>query len=200
MKISKENLEKLNFKILKNFNNCWIAGGAIASVILDEKIADIDIFFPSEDARKAAVKKFSMMGAEKIASYPLGDKFEYRGQQYDLIHAGRTPEETIRLFDWTACCAAIDKKGNFICHEKFFEHIFERKLYFLGNHPSPHQLAFKNKVKRLTKYLEKNYKIDNKMLQYWLSRMISDHNKLKNKRKLQVTEINVSKFKIDNLN
>ena len=197
MKISKENLDKLGFSILYNFNNCWIAGGAIANIFLDEKVNDIDIFFPDEKSKNQGVKKMMKLGAEKINSYPLGDKFKLNNKIYDIIHAGRTPEETISNFDWTACCATIDKQGNFYCHEKFFEHIGAKELHFIGNHPSPHQLAFKNKTKRLLKYIEKGYKIGEEMLHFWLTKIISDQNKLKNKKKLKPVEINVLKFKID---
>ena len=199
MSSHKENLDKLNFSILKNFSYCWIAGGALANTILDEKIEDIDIFFPNEKTRQEAIKKIIYMGAKKIETHPYCDKFDLNGRIYDLIHAGRTPEETISSFDWTACCSALDSKGNFYCHEKFFDHIGTKMLYFMGNCSSPHQLTFKNKAKRLSKYIKKGYQIEKEVLQDWLSRVISDHNKLKNKRKLKTIEINVLKFKIDKL-
>tara|TARA_R100000808_G_scaffold12887_1_gene31791 strand:+ start:5239 stop:5841 length:603 start_codon:yes stop_codon:yes gene_type:complete len=197
MKISKENLNKLGFPILSKFGNCWIAGGSIASIILDEKIENVDIFFPNEESRKQAVKKFVNMGAEKINSYPLGDKFKFDDKIYDLLHAGRTPEETITSFDWTACCAVIDKKGNFLCHENFLEDICAKKLNFINNHAGSYQLSFKNKTKRLMKYLEKGYQIDSKILKYWLSKIISDQNKLRNKKKIQIIKFNIIKSKID---
>ena len=199
MSLSKENLNKINFSILEKFDYCWIAGGAISNVLQGNQVSDIDIFFPNEKSRQAAVKKIIYMGAKKIESHPLSDKFELNGKTYDLTHAGRTPEETITNFDWTICCAAIDSKSNFYCHEHFFEHTGIKKLHFIGNSSSVHQLTFKNKVKRLSKYLEKGVLIEKNILQYWLSRMISDHNKLKNKRKLKSIEINILKFKIDNL-
>jgi len=199
MNLSKENLDKINFSILSNFGYCWIAGGAIPSVLRGGKINDVDIFFPNEKGRQEAIKKILSMGARKLDSYPSGDRFNLNGKVYDLIHTGRNPAETILNFDWTVCCAAIDKKGNFYCHEKFFDHVGAKKLNFIGNCSSTYQLAFKNKTKRLSKYLEKGYKIDEEMLKYWLSRIISDHNKLKNKRRLKINQINVLKFKINKL-
>jgi hypothetical protein len=196
MNLSKENLDKINFSILRNFSYCWIAGGSITSALLDEEIDDIDIFFPHEKARQEAIKKILCMGAKKVNDQ-LNDRFHLNGKIYDLICAGENPEETISNFDWTACCATLDAEGNFYCHEKFFDHMGTKQLHFMGNCSSAYQLAFKNKTKRLSKYLEKGYEIEPEMLKYWLSRIISDHNKVKNKRKLKITEINILKFKID---
>jgi len=200
MNLSKENLDKINFSILREFKStCWISGGSVASIILDEKIDDVDIFFPNEETLKRGEKKMLQMGAERIDSYTLGQKFKLNGKIYDLIHAGRTPEETVSNSDWTACCAAIDKKGYFYCHENFLEHAASKELHFIGNHPTNRELSFKSKTKRLIKYIEKGYKITEKGLLLWLSRIISDQNKLRNKKKMHIIKFNIIKCKI-NLN
>ena len=160
-----ENLKKISFSILRKFeSNCWIAGGAITSTILDEKIDNINIFFPDEECRQNGAKKMFQMRAEKINGHPLEEKFRLDGKIYDLIHAGRSPEETILKSDWSVCCAAIDKRGNFYYHEKFFDHIGTKKLHFIGNYSNSRQLSFKSKTKRLIKYVEKGYKIEKESL------------------------------------
>jgi len=152
-----QNLKKVGFDILKNFNsNCWIAGGAISDFFSGRERRDLDIFFPNEESRKAAVEKFVSMGAEILTSYPLGERLKFKGELYDLVHLGNTPKQTILRFDYSVCCAAIDKSGNFYYHENYFEHLGNKEVHYIGNHPN---INFKNKSKRLQSYLDKGYKI-----------------------------------------
>ena len=194
MNLSKENLDKIGFSILGNFGYCWIAGGAISSVLRGGRVDDIDIFFPNEDSRKNAVRKLVSMGGEKIHTHSFEERVRFKGKFYDFMHLGRNPEETISRFDYTVCCVVIDKKGNFYCHEDYFDHIGSKKLHFIGNYPN---VNFKNKTKRLKKYINKGYLIDHENLDYWLQRLIKEHNKLSNKKKIQITEFNIVKNKID---
>ena len=189
-----ENLNKLGFPILKEFSsNCWIAGGAITNFFLGEQKTDLDIFFPNEESFKAATKKFISMGAESVNSYPSGEKFKFKGEFYDLIHLGNSPEQTISRFDYSVCCAAVDKAGNFYHHEDYFDHIEKKEIHYIGNHPN---INFKNKSKRLQSYINKGYSIKKEQLISWLDRLIKDQNRLRNKKKINITEFKIIKSKI----
>ena len=191
------NLKKIGFPILKKFNSrCWIAGGAITDYFLDRPIDNIDIFFPSEIMYKNAARKFESAGAERLDVHPFGEKFKFEGKTYDLTSVGRNPEETISQFDYTVCCAAVDKNGNFYYHEEYFNHLDNKEIHYLGNYPN---MNFKNKSKRLQKYLEKGYSINKKNLTYWLKRLIKDQNRLRNKKPTNITKFEIIKTKINKL-
>jgi hypothetical protein len=190
-----ENLKKVGFPILKGFSsNCWIAGGAISDFFLGRDIQDLDIFFPNEESRQAAVDKFISIGAELIDTYPLGQKFKLKGKIYDLVHLGNSPEQTISRFDYSICCATIDKSRNFYCHENYFEHIENKEIHYIGNHPN---INFKNKSKRLQGYLNKGYKMTKSQLLHWLDRLIKDQNRLRNKKKMHIEEFKIIQTKIN---
>lgn len=175
MKTNLENLEKIKFSTLHLFGYCWIAGGAIVDFFQDRKPSDVDIYFPSEKLKQKAVNKFKNLKAKIIREYPLGTKALYRGMRYDLMYLKPTPEECFEEFDYTVCCAAIDKDEKFYSHPDFFNHLEEKKLHYLGssetagaNHPI-------NKARRLQKYIKKGYSIDETNLNFWLDSTIKDH-------------------------
>ncbi len=170
-----KNLEKIKFSTLQHFGYCWIAGGAIADYFLDKKPNDIDIYFPSEKAKKKGVNKFKNLGAKNIREYPFGTKMLYRGMKYDLAFLKPTPEESIEQFDYTVCSAAIDKDQKFYSHPDFFEHLEEKKLYYLGSDPQRGPSHSVNKARRLLKHLRKGYSIDQEHLWFWLDKIIKDH-------------------------
>ena len=185
-----KNLEKVNFSLLSKFSsNCWIAGGAISDFFLGKDCKSIDVFFPNTAEKKKAVEKLNSLGA-KMQGTPVdiiggATTFQYKENIVNLIHLGATPEECISRFDYTVCCAAIDKKGNFYYHEKYFEHLGNKEIHYIGNHPN---LNFKSKSKRLRRYLEKGFMIDEENLSYWLERLIKDQNRLRNKKSVAVTK------------
>jgi hypothetical protein len=175
MNLNEKNLKKIKFEILKKFNSyCWIAGGAVADFFLDKKPVDIDVYFPSEKDKEAAVNKLIKMGGKKIRTYPLGIKVKYRGTTYDLCYLKPTPQETIDHFDYTVCAAAIDKDEKFYSHEDFFEHVEEKRLYYMGDKTENQRVHFLPRVRRLKKYLKKGYSIDEENLEKWLTKLVDD--------------------------
>ena len=54
------------------------------------------------------------MGGYKINEFDNCLRVVYRKETYDLIFAGKKPELTLDLFDYTICCAARDKNKNFL--------------------------------------------------------------------------------------
>ena len=199
MKTNVTNLKKIRFPILKEFgSNCWIAGGAISDFFLDRDCKDIDIFFPNTIEKKKAIEELTRLGGRMQGSSSdnigAATTFKYKGDTINIIHLGTTPEECITRFDYTVCCAAIDKKGNFCHHEKYFEHLGNKKIYYLGNHPNAN---FKNKSRRLQKYLGKGYSIDKENLDYWLIRLIQDQNRARNKKSVNITSFKIIKTKVN---
>jgi hypothetical protein len=173
LKTNLENLEKIKFSTLQHFGYCWIAGGAIADFFLDKKPYDVDVYFPSEKAKKKAINKFKNLGAKVIREYPLITKIFYRGAKYDFAFLKSTPEECIKQFDYTVCSAAIDKDEKFFSHPDFFQHIEEKKLHYMGDAISSPVV----KARRLQKHLRKGYKMNEEELKLWLDNLIKENQK-----------------------
>jgi hypothetical protein len=202
MKTNVINLKKIGFPILKEFDsNCWIAGGAISDFFLGKECKNLDIFFPNAVEKKKAVEKLISLGGKmrEGESNTMGSPtvFEYEGNAINIIHLGTTPEACITRFDYTVCCAAIDKKGNFYYHEKYFEHLGNKEIHYIGNHPN---INFKNKSRRLQKYLNKGYLIRKKNLNLWLTKLIQDQNRARNKKSVIITEFKIIKQKLTKSN
>ncbi len=179
MNLTEENLKKIKFEILSEFHSdCWIAGGAITDFMLGRKIRGIDIFFPSDKARIKARNKLTNVGAKFIFEYPSGFRMKYRGMNYDLVYLGATPQETIDQFDYTCCAIAVGKDKKFTYHEDYFTHLEKMEIHYIGNHPNK---FYTNKVKRLLKYLNKGFTLDQENLEKWLNTVLKDHKKPKRK-------------------
>lgn len=179
MDLTDANLKKIKFDVLSEFNSdCWIAGGAITDFLLGQRIKDIDIFFPSDKDKIKAKNKLINMGAKFMYEYPLGLAVKYKGMSYDLVHLGATPQETIDQFDYTCCAIAVDKNKKFTYHDDYFEHIERKELHYIGNHPNR---FYVNKAKRMLRYFDKGFNIDNENLETWLYTLIKDHKKHKRK-------------------
>jgi len=175
MTLTEQNLKKIKFEVLSKFPcYCWIAGGAIVSFLLGQKVKDVDIFFPSEKDRKKSINIFKGMGAKLIHEFPLGTKMKYKGLSFDLVHLGDSPEDCIHLFDYTVCSVAVDKNQKFFYHKDFFEHLESKEIHYMSNHPAKHYVG---KAKRMVKYLNKGFTLDQKNLEKWLNGLIKDHRK-----------------------
>jgi hypothetical protein len=173
MNLTDENLKKIKFNILSEFNSdCWIAGGAITDFLLGRKIRDIDIFFPSEKDMGKAKNKVLSMGGKLSYEYTQGFNMKYKGCFYDLGYLGSSPKETIDKFDYTVCCISVDKNKKFLYHDEYFDHLDKMELHYLGNHPNKFYL---NKAKRMLRYLDKGFSINQEQTEKWLNMLIKDH-------------------------
>ena len=162
MNLTDENLKKIKFEILSNFSgDCWIAGGAITDFILGRKIKDIDVFFPSEKDALKAKNKLVSIGGRMTYEYPQGFNVKYKGGNYDLAYIGSTPQ---------------NKK--FTHHKDYFNHLESMELHYIGNHPNKFYL---NKAKRILRYFDKGFSLDQDNLEKWLNTLIKDHKKPKRK-------------------
>ena len=185
MKIIKNKLQthdkKLNkyFSLLNKFDSyCWIAGGFILDYFTCIEPREADIFFPSLKARDRALKRIKKMGGYQIDEFGNCLRVVHKRETYDLIFAGKKPELTLALFDYTICCAALDKNKNFFYHEKFLEHIDNKELHFIGNKWYNAQLE-----KRLKRYINEGYSIDNKNLKNWINELVDTRQKFYNKKR-----------------
>ena len=71
--------------------------------------------------KKIAQKRLLESGAQEIKDLPRGEKYIYKDNYYDMLcwsgsveslANAKTPEEMIKLFDFTIGMAALDNKGN----------------------------------------------------------------------------------------
>ena len=114
----------------------YIAGGCFKGVFLGEKIKDVDIFFKNEiDARKAGAY---FEGSDEYTTAWSNDRVsafrcKKTGIVVEVIYSffGQ-PAEMIANFDFTITKAFYAKNEageyEFFAHERFFEHITNRKL------------------------------------------------------------------------
>lgn len=179
----------------------WIAGGAIMSFLMDEKPTDIDFFFPDKEGLKKAYEILTSQGFIVVENLPFGKKMSKGDLVYDILHTEDNPRDCIASFDISVCCAAIDTNGIFYHHEKYFEHVGEKTLEYIGNSPN---LNWVTKSVRLRKFLKKGFVMNNRNLIYWLNKQESDQ-KMVWKRKRQgisagldrIKPPNQKKFKIE---
>ena len=148
------------FKIFKNID-IMIAGGSLISLLNDTSVNDYDIFFKSENDYNKA-KKLLINNRNYIHTFigPNGNKYTNDKYTFDLVHSifFKNKTDLINHFDFTINQIAIDKNG--IVYSNRFEDDFKNKKLVLNNIPIPGST-----LKRLVKYLNKDYKINNTELE-----------------------------------
>jgi len=142
---------------------------------MDEEPNDIDFYFENEGALNKAIAVLKKRGFRIVEDLDFGKKLVRKGTEYDLMYTQKTPQECISNFDISVCCAAIDSNGIFYHHDKYFDHVGEKQLYYIGNSPN---LNWLNKSLRLRKYLKKGFEINQKNLIFWLNKQESDQKML----------------------
>lgn len=163
-----------HFKIFESLDiYFWIAGGAIRDFFIGKKPKDYDFFFTSHEDREIAQKRLLLCGAKKVKNLPCGEKYVYKDNYYDMLcwsdsneflANAKTPEEMIKLFDFTAGMAALDNRGDFTCHPDFKNDIKNKIL--VRNSIQDRLPRFNNR--RLLKYIKDGFTIDQKNLLLWL--------------------------------
>ncbi len=133
----------------------WIAGGAVRDYFARVKSdSDIDVFFASNEAQQsqAASLESALSGSKKVYDNETATGFVWRSQVVQLIkrHYFASPAETIKAFDFTVCCAAVDLNGVYV-HEHFFEDLAGRRLA-INSLPFP-----LSTLQRLQKYVQKGF-------------------------------------------
>ena len=169
MKFTDEQLEKLNFHILSEFNDyCWLSGGAISDVLNGVVPKDVDVCFDSKDGKNRALTHLIKKEAKFVREFPMGYKVKYGKLIVDLTFIAETPTQVFEKYDYTVVCAALDKYQNFYCHDSFFQDLKDKKLNYLGNSPSKGAAHPASKALRLKRYIEKGFTIDKENLLLWL--------------------------------
>ena len=138
----------------------YICGGSILSYLTKTKINDIDLFFPNKN---------ELLIAKQLL---LDDGYECKFEN-DIVcnmHKGKvkaqlckikygTVEEILESFDFVVCCAAINR-NLFICNDKFWRDLHNKKLTF-NNIDKP-----RNSLIRIPKYIKKGFTITYRTMHY----------------------------------
>lgn len=144
------------YDILSRYD-CYLAGGAIVSLMSGSPINDFDIYFSSKDE----IKKFMLMEMSRNYILSRTDKaFTFRtnvGINIQCIYFNyfKTPEDIFKTFDFTVCMGAYRfKDEEFYFHDEFFHHNVQKKLVFNENTAYPIV-----SLMRVDKYKKKGYRI-----------------------------------------
>ncbi len=129
---------------------CWIAGGAMRSHLLGERVKDYDIFSKTPEL---IVSEFL-----KDESYSKGIENDFFANFYkekkcfQIIkkYAFGSQKETIENFDFTIICASFGKEG-FVFDERFFIDNAQKRLV-VKSLPKP-----LSTMKRAIKYSKRGY-------------------------------------------
>ncbi len=165
-------------------SNCWIAGGALRKIFANEHHldADIDIYFPSNGDHQTAKRNLLDRGAKENRQTENAISLELGGFLYDLVKIEyKSALETIEEFDFTVCCAAVDRE-NLYYHKAFFKDLENKELY-VNN--------FKNSgiiLGRLQKYIKKGYSAPSDAL-ISITHYIANHQE-------EILNSNAKKFKL----
>lgn len=162
---------------------CWVAGGYMLSHFSNKPWRDIDIYFPSKRIKEKATQRLINNGYEIVDNWDdnaikgAATVFQYKGtkQLIELIHSGNTPTETIQQFDFTICCCSFNNDRILEYHSDYFDHVDNRILVYTGATPFTNMLQ---RLKRLKKYVEKGFGIDQNNLKQWLSGAIEQHDSI----------------------
>lgn len=127
-------LRKLD-RFMENHNG-YIAGGCFKNLFLDQPIKDVDIFFNDVTDYEEAVEYYE--GDAEYVKVVDHDRFttfkcNVTGLYIQLIKSFTgEPEDVVGNFDFTITKAYYCKNElgeyEFYCHERFFEHLVNRKL------------------------------------------------------------------------
>jgi len=136
----------------------FIAGGCFKGLFLGEKVKDIDVFFEKDADIVAAIEYFK--GDDSFSPGYENDKVKsFRCKKTGIlveliIWQLNSPEDTISMFDFSITKAFYCKNAEgeyvFKCHEKFFEHLMNRKLVIDDKCLYP--VSTFNRILRYTKY------------------------------------------------
>jgi hypothetical protein len=128
----------------------WIAGGALRSYLLGEKVKDLDIFSNNPSAVQDA---FTSDASFKAGfQNDLIANFYKDGICYQVIkkYKFETPLETINNFDFTIICCALGKDG-IVADERFYIDNAQKRLV-VKSLPKP-----LSTIKRGMKYSKRGY-------------------------------------------
>jgi hypothetical protein len=150
-------------KILSN-NNAIIAGGALTSLILDEKINDFDIWFSNEKDYEKAINDMSNLDyvlKKSFSKYTTINAitFTIENKKYQIINPSKYSfgdvNEIINKFDFTCVMCGVDiNKKQMVYDERFFKDIKTKQIVINKALKAPTSL-----ISRIIKYTKKGYRV-----------------------------------------
>lgn len=162
-------------------HECFVAGGAIASLYNGLPINDIDIYFRSEKHLIKFLYEVFEDGDWVINHTKKATLVISEGVEIQMIHFRyfETAQDIFDTFDYTVCMGAYDfKNDEFVFHDDFMKHNSQRILKFNKNTAFP-----LISLLRVQKYKEKGYSISKpEMLRIAMACMmleINDYEELK---------------------
>ena len=157
-------------------NNAIIAGGALTSIILNERINDFDIWFSNENDYKQAIINMNVLYMTKknqsndnVFEYIISSHSKYTttnaitytidNKKYQFISPSRytfgNVDTIINQFDFTCVMCGVDVKNKKLIHnDKFFSDAKSKKLIINKGLKSPASL-----LDRIVKYTKKGYRV-----------------------------------------
>jgi hypothetical protein len=145
-------------KLLKNTPKLIMASGCIRSIIANEKVNDIDLFYNnSEEAKKLAQSLGPTFETGNASSV------KFNGVQVQFIHRWTydSPKELMESFDFTIAQAAIwygPMAGTWlsICSDQFYSDLAAKRLRYLS--PIRNEDAG-GSILRVLKFYQRGYRI-----------------------------------------
>lgn len=143
--------------VLKHIPEGWVAGGAVRDWVMHGYAkSDIDLFFKSPADAKNASEAIRLKGGKLAFKNNNKQRWLLHGKPIDIVlnHFFGGPGETIEQFDFTVCCAAVDRTQMYT-HAHFFEDVVRRRLV-LNSLPFP-----LSTLERMQRYINKGFRICN---------------------------------------
>lgn len=142
--------DELILKELSNYE-VWIAGGAIRSWFANERLSDVDLFFPDEIERNKALEHIKGLGSE--VTFENENVTKIRHKKYIIDFCKKyfdSPVTSIENFDFTVAMFACNRES-FWCGEESFMDLASKRLA-INKIPFP-----QSSLMRLQKYIKKGY-------------------------------------------
>lgn len=139
---------------LESICTTWVAGGAVRDYFSVGYItSDIDLYFANEKEMDKCYKYLLEQGAKKQFENEKVYKLKYKGKTLDVIKTFfASPEETIKAFDFTVCCAAVSSVKIYT-NPTFFIDLAKKQL-MINSLPFPVSTMW-----RMQKYIMNGYRI-----------------------------------------
>lgn len=140
----------------------WIAGGCFTSIFTNTKIHDVDIWFKNTSTKDFVIKKMNDFDNAGLVVVLRDNDYimdvQWNGILVQFIKNVffESPQDTIDQFDFTINKFALYHDAIYL-HPMFFKHLAARKLVI---EPEGVRNVY-NTYKRVFKYLERGYVIDN---------------------------------------
>ena len=88
----------------------------------------------------------------------------------------------------------FDSNGVFCCHERFFQDLEEKRLFFTNNSETLGGYSFKNRCSRLSSLLKKGFKIEGDTLIFWLKKLEENQKFLRSNKIPKINTFKVLKY------